>query len=35
MEDASLDQAVIWDDVATFDGRPWCGAVDIISAGYR
>ena len=23
MEDASLDQAVVWDDVGTFDGRPW------------
>ena len=34
MEDAALDQAVVWDDVATFDGRPWCGAVDIVSAGY-
>ena len=34
MEDASLDQAVIWDDVGTFDGRPWRGAVDIVTAGY-
>jgi len=34
MEDASLDQAVAWDDVGTFDGRPWRGAVDIITAGY-
>ena len=34
MEDASLDQAVVWDDVGTFDGRPWYGAVDIITAGY-
>ncbi|MFN3314831.1 MAG: DNA cytosine methyltransferase [Hyphomonas sp.] len=34
MEDASLDQAVVWDDVGTFDGRPWCGAVDIVTAGY-
>jgi len=34
MEDASLDQAVVWDDVATFDGRQWRGAVDIITAGY-
>jgi hypothetical protein len=30
---ASLDQAVVWDDVATFDGRPWRGAVDIVTAG--
>ncbi|WP_235905764.1 DNA cytosine methyltransferase [Pseudooceanicola pacificus] len=34
MEDASLDKAVVWDDVATFDGRPWRGAVDIVTAGY-
>ena len=29
-----MDQAVVWDDVATFDGRPWRGAVDIVTAGY-
>ncbi|MRH22247.1 DNA cytosine methyltransferase [Rhodovulum strictum] len=34
MEDASLDRAVVWDDVGTFDGRPWRGAVDIVTAGY-
>jgi len=34
MEDAALDQAPVWDDVATFDGRPWRGSVDILSAGY-
>lgn len=34
MEDAALDQAVVWDDVASFDGRPWREAVDIITAGY-
>ena len=34
MEDASLDCAPVWDDVATFDGRPWRGAVDIVTAGY-
>jgi len=34
MEDASLDQAVVWDDVATFDGCPWRGVVDCLSAGY-
>ena len=34
MEDAALDQAVVWDDVATFDGRPWRVVVDILSAGY-
>ncbi|MDN2565269.1 DNA cytosine methyltransferase [Aquibium sp. A9E412] len=34
MEDASLDQAPVWDDLATFDGRPWRRAVDIVTAGY-
>lgn len=24
----------IWDDVCTFDGRPWCGIVDIVSGGF-
>jgi len=24
----------IWDDLATFDGRPWAGSVDLIVAGY-
>ena len=33
MEDAALDRAPVWDDVATFDGRPWRGAVDILSCG--
>jgi DNA (cytosine-5)-methyltransferase 1 len=34
MEDASLDRAPVWDDVVSFDGKPWRGAVDILSAGY-
>ncbi|MGE3478294.1 MAG: DNA cytosine methyltransferase [Dongiaceae bacterium] len=34
MEDAALDCAPVWDDVATFDGRPWRGLVDIIHGGY-
>ena len=34
MEDAALDRAPVWDDVGTFDGRPWRGAVDIVTAGY-
>ena len=34
MEDASLDCSPVWDDVGTFDGRPWRGAVDIVTAGY-
>ena len=34
MEDKALDQAPLWDDIASFDGRPWRGAVDIITGGY-
>ncbi|WCR11016.1 DNA cytosine methyltransferase [Paracoccus stylophorae] len=34
MEDAALDPAPLWDDIASFDGRPWRGAVDIVTAGY-
>jgi DNA (cytosine-5)-methyltransferase 1 len=34
MEEAALDPAPVWDDIASFDGRPWCGAVDIVTAGY-
>lgn len=26
--------APVWDDVKTFDGRPWRGVVDIVTAGY-
>jgi DNA (cytosine-5)-methyltransferase 1 len=34
MRDGQLDTAPIWDDVTTFDGRPWRGLVDIISGGF-
>lgn len=34
MAEGILDEAPIWDDVETFDGRPWRGKVDIISAGF-
>ena len=34
IRDGYLDNAPIWDDVRTFDGRPWFGLVDIISAGF-
>jgi DNA (cytosine-5)-methyltransferase 1 len=30
----TLDPAPIWDDIKSFDGRPWCGTVDILSAGF-
>ena len=33
MQNGSLDQAPIWSDLCTFDGKPWRGAVDIITAG--
>ncbi len=33
MEDAALDRAPVWDDLTTFDGRPWRGLVDCITAG--
>ena len=34
MEDKALDSAPLWDDIASFDGRPWRGTVDIIIGGY-
>lgn len=29
-----LDDGPIWDDVTTFDGRPWRGLVDVVSGGF-
>lgn len=34
MEEKAVDSAPIWDDLSTFDGLPWRGRVDIVSAGY-
>ena len=34
IKDGCLDDAPIWDDVGTFDGRPWRGRVDCIVAGF-
>jgi DNA (cytosine-5)-methyltransferase 1 len=34
MEDSILGQALIWDDIQSFHGRPWRGLVDCITAGY-
>ena len=34
MEQTRLDPAPIWDDLTTFDGRPWCGRVDLVTAGF-
>lgn len=33
MEEAALDCAPIWDDLATFDGSPWRGVVDLVAGG--
>lgn len=34
MADKALDSAPCWDNVKTFDGRPWRGIVDCIAGGY-
>lgn len=34
MEEKLLDPAPIWTDVKSFDGKPWCGKVDLIAGGY-
>ena len=34
MEEQALDQAPIWDDLATFPGHLYSGRVDLISAGF-
>lgn len=34
MEDQALGQAPIWDDLRSFDGRPWRGRVHLLTAGY-
>lgn len=34
MEDQTLDYAPIWDDVKSFDGRPWRDRVHILTGGY-
>lgn len=32
--DRALDRFPIWDDVSTFDGKPWRGKIDIITGGF-
>ena len=32
--DGTLPPFPIWDDVRTFDGRPWRGSVDVVSGGF-
>lgn len=34
MKYADLDPAPVWDDVASFNGKPWRGALDIFTAVY-
>lgn len=34
MGDQALDPAPVWDDLRSFDGRPWRGRVHLIAAGY-
>jgi len=34
IKDGCLDEAPIWDNVQTFDGHPWAGLVDIVTAGF-
>jgi DNA (cytosine-5)-methyltransferase 1 len=34
MADEVLDRAPIWSDLTTFDGAPWRGRVDLITAGF-
>ncbi len=32
--DGCLDRFPVWDDVRTFDGKPWRGSIDVISGGF-
>ncbi len=32
--DGLLPHFPVWDDVQTFDGRPWAGIVDVVSGGF-
>lgn len=34
IRDGYLDDAPLWDDCATFDGIPWRGRCDVVSAGF-
>lgn len=34
MEDGALDRAPVWSDLATFDGIPWRGCVELVTAGF-
>jgi len=32
--DGVIGQFPIWDDVSTFDGKPWAGTVDVVTGGF-
>lgn len=32
--DGIMPRFPIWDDVRTFDGKPWCGKVDVVCGGF-
>ena len=32
--DGVIEQFPLWDDVRTFDGRPWRGTVDVVTGGF-
>jgi DNA (cytosine-5)-methyltransferase 1 len=34
MEEKAMDQAPIWDDLESFDGKKWSKKVDIVTAGF-
>lgn len=34
MEEGALDEAPVWSDLRTFDGKPWRGVVDCVTAGF-
>jgi len=34
MENSAMDRAPVWDDLKTFDGRPWRGKVSVVTGGY-
>lgn len=34
IRDGYLHDAPIWDDAFSFDGRPWAGLVDVVTAGF-
>ncbi len=34
IKEGLLDDAPIWSDLKTFNGKPWCGKVDLVTAGF-